>query len=73
MLAGDQGGADEAVASWHCVNRLCSSGVESANLSSEDAATAWRMRRGIIGPETSISFMIGQGLHIATFLTPSRG
>jgi hypothetical protein len=40
MSAGDQGGATVAVASSHCINRLYSSGIDSASLLNEDAMQA---------------------------------
>lgn len=74
MLAGDQGVAVVAVASSHCINRLCSSGIDSASVLNEDAIQAWRSRRGGIGP----AWLSASGLEVrlgdrTTFLTPSRG
>jgi hypothetical protein len=56
MLAGDQGEAVVAVALSHCINRLCSSGIDSSSVLNEDAIQAWRSRRGGIGPGVVVSF-----------------
>jgi hypothetical protein len=40
MLAGDQAEATVAVASSHCINRLESSGTDSASVLNEDAIQA---------------------------------